>query len=68
VITLKIDPGMKRPALARLRSGAAGSQSAVIAEIESKSFSTRLGSKLGDAAMTRTFPVRGSSATTAPQF
>ena len=33
-----------------------------------KLFSTRFGSKLGDDTITRTFPVRGSSATTAPHF
>ena len=32
VITLKVEPGMKRPALARFRSGDAGVQFAVIRE------------------------------------
>ncbi len=33
VITLKVEPGMKSPALARFRSGAAGVQSAVVREM-----------------------------------
>jgi hypothetical protein len=66
VTTLKVEPGTSRPALARLRSGAAGSQFASIRPILPKRFSTRFGSNVGDEAITRTFPVRGSSATTAP--
>jgi hypothetical protein len=44
VITLNDEPGMKRPAVARLRSGDGEAQFAVIFESAPKSRSTRLGS------------------------
>ena len=68
VTILKVEPGTKRPAVARSRSGAAGRQGAVIASIESKSVSTRLGLNEGDEASARTRPVEGSRATAAPQL
>ncbi len=54
--------------MARLRSGDAGLQLARIREIRPKWFSTSFGLKLGEDIITRTRPVRGSSATTAPQL
>jgi hypothetical protein len=53
--------------VARLSSASGRLQSAWILVIWSKSSSTRLGSYVGDDAITSTFPVSGSSATTAPQ-
>src|SRR5256885_16510836 len=44
VTTLNVEPGVKRPAVARLRSGAAGWHGAQGALIRSKWFSTRFGS------------------------
>ena len=68
VMTLKVEPGTKRPAVARSSSGEAGLQGAVIASIESKSVSTRFGLKDGAEASARTRPVDGSSATAAPHL
>ncbi len=56
VITLNVDPGTYRPALARFKSGDAGVQLAVIASMPAKSVSTRFGSKLGDEAMHADLP------------
>ena len=68
VTTLKVEPGTYSPAVARFRSGEAGRQSAVMLSMLPKPFSTRFGLKLGEDTIARTFPVRGSSATTAPHL
>ena len=70
VITLKVEPGVYRPLVARLISGAPGEQFTFVARraIAPKWRSTRFGSYDGDEAITSTAPVLGSSATTAPQL
>ena len=68
VTTLNVEPGTKRPAVARLSRGEAGSHGAVIRSMAPKFSSTRFGSYDGEEASARTAPVVGSRATTAPQF
>ena len=68
VMTLNVEPGTKRPAVARSSRGAAGSHGAVIRSMAPKFSSTRFGWNDGEEASARTAPVVGSSATAAPQF
>ncbi len=68
VTTLKVEPGVKSPSVARLSSGAGGEQDARMLFIAPKLLSTRFGSKVGREAATSTAPVRVSSATTEPQL
>src|SRR3954451_9477822 len=70
VTTLHVDPGVYRPSVARLTSGAPGVHFAFFAlrAICPKWPSTRLGLYVGDDAITSTRPVLGSIATAAPQL
>ena len=68
MISLNVEPGVKRPDVARLRSGAGGVQGAFVASIFEKSFSTWFGLKPGEVAITRMRPVLGSRATAEPHL
>ena len=67
---MNVEPGTKRPSVARLTSGAGEPHFAFLAlrAIWPKRPSTRLGSYVGVDAMASTRPVLGSSATAAPQL